>query len=82
MDCVGSLFVQKNNERQFEEFRCLKLHFIIVVIVIEIQYDGQEFANECVPLLPGTDDEDDRTTISSRSSVSTSTSGPSSSKAD
>ena len=31
--------------------------------------------NESVPLLPGTDDEDDRTTISSRSSLSTSTSG-------
>ena len=30
--------------------------------------------NETVPLLPGTDDEDDRTTISSRSSLSTSTS--------
>ena len=30
--------------------------------------------NETIPLLPGTDDEDDRTTISSRSSSSTSTS--------
>ena len=28
--------------------------------------------NETVPLLPGTDDEDDRTTISSRPSLSTS----------
>ena len=31
--------------------------------------------NETVPLLPSTDDEDDRTTISSHSSLSTSTSG-------
>ena len=80
MDCVGRLFVQKNIEKQFEEFRRLKVHFITVVIVIEIRYGGRclprvkNDMTETVPLLPGTDDQDDLTTISSRSSSSTSTS--------
>ena len=78
MDCIGSLFVEKNIEKQFELFRRLKVQNIV----------GQEHGhmegnsrlvennmNESMSLLPGTDDEDDRTTISSRSSLSTSTSG-------